>query len=268
MNLISIVSHQTGASAPAAIGLAQALAAAGHHVALREGLGGGLHQALGLTSPGSATLAPRLAYLPAHERADASTVVVVDDGALTETTLPPESHVVLVVPATVESVDALVSTAKGGRALAAPGQWLGVMIVDGGDDVLRAKLAHELKADSLGDSSEACAAAVSTKLHLVPPAPNSLSDLAGIRFGSSSPAPASVQATSQYTYVLDGAAVKEAGVSSALVTASEPNPSRPPSLETARLPAPAVSARQFGLLAVAVPWAVAAVLASLLWLRA
>jgi hypothetical protein len=85
-----------------------------------------------------------------------------------------------------------------------------------------------------------------------------LADLAGLKLGSE-PVPAPSASAAQYTFVMEGAALKEAGVVSAPVT----TPSKPSTPSWTPPAAATPGPRRFGLAAVLTPWVLVVVLAAL-----
>jgi hypothetical protein len=257
MQLISVISHQQGASTSAAIALARALAGAGHQVSLREGGSGVLAIALDLDPAESASIAPRLSWLPAQATPEAD-VVITDEGSLDEARLEPGSHVVFALPATPSAVRTLGAAAQSGPRALAGGKWLGLMVVDEGDEALTASLAQELSADVLGTTVDACAGAVSTMLQLFVAPPSTLADLVGMKLAVDEASAPSAPATSQYTFVMDAAAGSALGASAPLTVPSQANAVRAPAPGPVAPTEPV--ARRFGLVAVAVPWVLVALL--------
>jgi hypothetical protein len=262
MHVISIVSHHAGASAPAAIGLARALAAAGHQVSLRDGVAGTLAATLGVSDATPQPLTTRLSWAPVDPPADAS-VLVIDDGALTQAQPAGGGHVVFVLPATTDALKTLPGAAQTSSKALRSGQWLGVMLVDSGDEVLTSVLSRELAADVLGATEDACAGAVAARLQLVAPPPSSLADLAGMKLGVEGATSAEAPATSQYTFVMDSASARAAGGSAPLTVPSEQPVARLAAPSAAPAPVTASSATvpgRYSRAAVVVPWVIAAVL--------
>ncbi|MDX2011130.1 MAG: hypothetical protein SFW67_13105 [Myxococcaceae bacterium] len=269
MTAIHVATHHPSTpTALAALGLARALAAAGHHVVVSDGpRRQAIAQALGVDGAGPHEVAPRLVFRNDGE-ALADAVRIVDVGA--ERTGEPDSRLLFVLPAHADALAALPAAAP---ALAgAP--WLGLVVWDDGSEPELARLAAtELSADVLGPvqraapgelpldvDAEGLARAVSERLGLVPPAPTSLADLAGLRLGGEAPQAPSASAA-QYTFVMEGDALKDAGVvSTAVATPSKAAPA--PALRGAAS-APIPSARRFGLAAVVTPWLLVGLLAAL-----
>jgi hypothetical protein len=273
MTAIHVATHHPSApTALAALGLARALAAAGHHVVVSDGPHRqAVAQALGLDGASPHEVAPRLTFRN-DGAAGPDTVQVVDVGASALEGASVDHPLVLVLPAQADAIAALPAAAPSLRGA----RWMGLVVWDdGAEPELAARTANELSTDVLApvmtappgelppDScSEALARVVSERLALVAPAPTSLADLAGLKLGHDAPAANTAQAA-QFTFVMEGAALRDAGVVSSPVSVPAAAPRA--SLQSAM---PAIAAhRRFGPLAVITPWVLVVVLAALHVLR-
>ncbi|MCU0698632.1 MAG: hypothetical protein MUC96_19195 [Myxococcaceae bacterium] len=269
MTAIHVATHHPSTpTALAALGLARALAAAGHHVVVSDGpQRAAIAQALGVDGAGPHEVAPRLVFRSDGEAA-AGAVHIIDVGA--ERGRAADGQLLFVLPAHTDALTALPAAAPAHAG--AP--WLGLVVWDDGSEPELARLAaHELGADVLGPvqraapgelpldaDAEGLARAVSDRLGLVAPAPTSLADLAGLKLQGEAPQ-APPASAAQYTFVMEGDALKDAGVvSTAVTTPSKPAPVAAPRGAQGSIEVPP---RRFGLAAVVTPWLLVALLAAL-----